>query len=257
MKMIKGRRHYKASCNSCSADRGWKIKQELDRMCGTCASKLANKKSQIARAKNCTVSDCSDKHFGKGFCNKHYEQNRRPSTKGKEFKCANGRCQSIFLRSGNQKYCSSTCNTAAYYWRNRDKIREKRRQSETLKKYRKEYSAKNRERLNKNKNERYKNDIEFRIKETLRTRLSKALVRNTKTGSAVKDLGCSIKDLKTHLESKFTEGMSWDNYGEWHIDHVKPLANFNLTSELDIKEVCHYTNLQPLWAKDNISKGAK
>lgn len=60
-----------------------------------------------------------------------------------------------------------------------------------------------------------------------------------------------------HLEAQFAEGMSWDNYGEWHVDHIKPCALFNLLLA-DEQEACfHYTNLQPLWGPDNCSKGAR
>lgn len=100
--------------------------------------------------------------------------------------------------------------------------------------------------------------LKNKLRINLRSRLNKAIAGNYKAGSAVSDLGCSIEELKRHLESQFQEGMSWDNYGRkgWHIDHIVPLANFDLTLEADIKIACHHTNLQPLWAKDNISKGA-
>lgn len=101
---------------------------------------------------------------------------------------------------------------------------------------------------------RRKLDINFRLAGNLRSRLNKAIKNNYKTGSAVSDLGCSIEQLKKHLELQFTEGMSWNNYGDWHIDHIQPLANFDLTDEKELKKACHYTNLQPMWAKDNIIK---
>lgn len=104
---------------------------------------------------------------------------------------------------------------------------------------------------------RLSKDINFKLADTLRSRLKHALKGNYKTGSAVKDLGCSIEDLKRYLESKFVEGMTWDNRSKdgWHIDHIRPLANFNLTNKEELLKACHYTNLQPLWAKDNLTKG--
>jgi len=67
-------------------------------------------------------------------------------------------------------------------------------------------------------------------------------------------LGCSIEDLIRHLESRFTSGMSWENRGQWHVDHIRPCASFDLT-DFDQQRVCfHYTNLQPLWGRDNRKK---
>lgn len=91
----------------------------------------------------------------------------------------------------------------------------------------------------------------------LRTRLYVALKKDFKSGSAVRDLGCSIQELRVHLEKKFQIGMTWENYGKWHIDHIKPLSKFNLTEREELLLVSHYTNLQPLWARENIIKGNK
>lgn len=102
-------------------------------------------------------------------------------------------------------------------------------------------------------------NIQFFLRYHLRNRLSIALRRKQKVGSAIDLLGCTIKKLRLYFESKFNDGMNWDNYGRngWHIDHIKPLALFNLTDEKQLAEACHYTNLQPLWAKDNYAKNAK
>lgn len=70
-------------------------------------------------------------------------------------------------------------------------------------------------------------------------------------------VGCSPAFLREHLENLFTDGMTWENQGEWHIDHIRPCASFDLTTEEERHKCFHYTNLQPLWAADNISKGAK
>jgi hypothetical protein len=96
-----------------------------------------------------------------------------------------------------------------------------------------------------------------RIAAAIRSKMSNVLAGRLKSNSTVKCLGCSFEDLKRHLESLFQSGMSWDNYGlhGWHIDHIKPLAAFDLTDEEQFKEAWHYTNLQPLWAVDNLRKG--
>lgn len=98
-----------------------------------------------------------------------------------------------------------------------------------------------------------------KIATNLRNRLNRAIKGNYKAGSAVRDLGCSVDDFKQHLESKFQPGMSWDNYGRkgWHIDHIVPLNAFDLTDHEQFKRACHHSNLQPLWAKDNILKSDK
>jgi hypothetical protein len=105
-------------------------------------------------------------------------------------------------------------------------------------------------------NKRYHNDIEFKMRDTLRSRLKHALKNNQKIGSAVRDLGCTIPELKSYLESKFLPGMSWGNWSlnGWHIDHIKPLSKFDLTDREQFLKACHYSNLQPMWANDNRSK---
>jgi hypothetical protein len=106
---------------------------------------------------------------------------------------------------------------------------------------------------------RKKIDAEYKLLKTLRSRLGNA-IRNQKSyknNKTIHLLGCSISFLKNFLETKFKEGMTWENHGEWHIDHIKPCASFNLLDEEEQKMCFHYTNLQPLWAYENLSKGSK
>ncbi len=102
-------------------------------------------------------------------------------------------------------------------------------------------------------------DEEFKLLKTLRSRLGNALKRqnSNKNNKTIELLGCSVSFLKGYLAGKFKEGMSWDNHGEWHIDHIKPCASFNLLDDEEQKKCFHYTNLQPLWASENLSKGCK
>jgi len=105
----------------------------------------------------------------------------------------------------------------------------------------------------------YRQIPQVRLRNIMRTRLCTALKRGTKSGSAVRDLGCSIQYLIAYLEERFSPGMSWENHAHdgWHIDHILPLSSFDLTDREQFLRACHYTNLQPLWAADNLSKGYK
>lgn len=124
------------------------------------------------------------------------------------------------------------------------------------------YSIKNREKLNQYnsiyRKKKKQEDFNFRLRCALRSRLSNA-IRTHKTGSAITDLGCSLDELRNYLESKFQKDMTWKNYGKhgWHIDHIKPLSSFDLSDRSQLAQACHYTNLQPLWAIDNLRKGTK
>lgn len=109
---------------------------------------------------------------------------------------------------------------------------------------------------NKHKN-RLKSDPVYLIKRNLRNRFKQALCNNYKNGSAVNLLGISIDNFKKYIESLFKDGMTWNNHGNWHLDHIIPLSSGDLTNLEFIKIVCHYTNLQPLWAIDNLKKSNK
>ena len=97
-------------------------------------------------------------------------------------------------------------------------------------------------------------DANFKLAYLLRIRISKALKGGSKSGSAISDLGCSVEFLKHYLEERFQPGMTWNNHGEWHVDHSKPLSHFDLKDRAQFLQACHYTNLQPMWAKDNLRK---
>lgn len=139
------------------------------------------------------------------------------------------------------------------------KYRSKKENREKLKQATKNWFMKNPGYANKYQKQRMKNDILFKLKIILRSRFISAFKNGYKTGSAIKLLGCSIIDFKKYLESQFQNGMNWENHGKygWHIDHKIPFANFDLTNMKQISQVCHYTNLQPLWAIDNYRKNAK
>ena len=102
-------------------------------------------------------------------------------------------------------------------------------------------------------------DPMFKVLENLRTRIynvltAKYIVKETTTKKLT---GCTLEYLKNHLEKKFKDGMSWDNYGQWHIDHIRPCASFNLLDPIEQKICFHYTNLHPRLAEDNLKKSNK
>ena len=121
------------------------------------------------------------------------------------------------------------------------------------------YDAAHREECNARKRTRYSwrwhNDPIFRIIKNQRNRLHELVVN--KPTSFSKSVGCNSTFLRQYLESKFQPGMTWDNYGKWEIDHIRPLVSFDLEDAEQFKQACHHTNLQPLWEKDNIAKSDK
>ena len=108
------------------------------------------------------------------------------------------------------------------------------------------------------KRNKEKTDPIYRIQERLRSYLSRSIKgvikKNSKTEKIV---GTSFKDLVSHLEKQFKPGMTLSNYGKWHIDHIKPVSKYDLTKPGELEKCFHYTNLQPMWAIDNIKKSNK
>ena len=102
-------------------------------------------------------------------------------------------------------------------------------------------------------------DPNFKVACSLRSRIS-SLIRKAgikKEQRSTELLGCSINDFRLHLESSFQHGMTWDNYGKWHIDHIMPCCSFDLTKIDEQKKCFHYTNQRALWASDNLKKSGK
>lgn len=132
-------------------------------------------------------------------------------------------------------------------------IRAKRRE------YHRMWSDKNRDIINAKQREKRKLDVSFKIKCNLRKRLSFLLKKSIseKTEQTMSCVGCSIDELKLHLSKSFRSGMSFDNYGEWHIDHIVPCSYFDFSVPEDVSRCFHYTNLQPLWATENREKSDK
>ena len=140
-------------------------------------------------------------------------------------------------------------------YRKQPKVKESRK--DYLREYQREYfkrPERKAHRLN-----RYKTDINYRLLSNLRSRMGMSLVNynnSKKFYNTLELTSCTIQELRLHLESLWQEGMSWENYAKdgWHIDHIRPCSTFNLTDPIQQKECFHYTNLRPLWAKDNWSR---
>jgi len=183
---------------------------------------------------------------------------------------------------GHRSICKScrVPDTADYYTRNREIV--KQRWSEYLKNhpdYNREYyfsnpqyfeqyrvthadhykkwRQKNKKELASYRIQLKTRDPNFKVACSLRSRIS-SLIRKSGVKKETKStelLGCSIDEFRKHLELQFSNGMTWDNYGTWHIDHIVPCSSFDLTKINEQKQCFHYTNQQPLWAMDNLRKG--
>ena len=151
-----------------------------------------------------------------------------------------------------------------YQFKNKDEIVEHAKEyrlenAVRIAEYNKKYGLENRDKILENRKERYHSDIQFKLALLLRNRLKLALKNNYKKGSAIRDLGCTISELKFYIEGQFQQGMNWENWSfeGWHIDHRIPLAFFDLTDREQLLRAVHYTNLQPMWANDNLKKSDK
>lgn len=121
-----------------------------------------------------------------------------------------------------------------------------------------EYYQNNKEKVHKYLKYKYDTDEIFKLRVTVRTRINVFLRKKniTKKNKTFNLVGCSPEFLKEYIEKQFTEGMCWELFGAHiHIDHIIPLSSAK--SEDEIYKLCHYTNLQPLWAEDNLKKGGK
>ncbi len=165
------------------------------------------------------------------------------------------------VKNNRNKYCSIKCKIVAS---NKQKLEWNKRNPLKMAKYKKRYYLKTKDKwlkYNKNYkktyNKKYKKNPKNKLKERLRVRILRALKQNYKYSSTFQLLGCSIEFLKKYLKNKFKPGMTWKNHtvNGWHIDHIIPCCRFDLSKEFEQRKCFHYTNLQPLWAEENWSKG--
>ncbi len=99
--------------------------------------------------------------------------------------------------------------------------------------------------------ERYASDPNYKLRQRIHSDMWKVTRGVLRSGKMFRLLGCSLDELSAHIEAQFVEGMSFDNLGEWEVDHIQPLHTFDLTDPEQLAKACHFSNLRPLWVKDN------
>ena len=214
--------------------------------------------------KNSSITIRIDKKFKKKLIKSAKNKNLNLSSYILSFLPTNTclQCSNI---TKNNKFCSYECRDL--FKRTYNEIGEKRCTScddyFNINKFSKDKSRKDglnnkcKKCVLQKRKQRRENDSLFKLKSYLSTRVSTSLSNRgwTKTSKTKELIGCSYKELESYLEGLFTENMTWENYGEWHVDHKIPLASAK--TEQEIIKLFHYSNLQPLWAQDNLEKGAK
>ena len=174
------------------------------------------------------------------------------------------------IKAYKKAYCEANkekekARKKAWYEANKEKRKASKKawyeaNKENIKAYNKAYKEANKEKIKAWHRKRSKEDPIFRLLRNMRNGMWAVLSGKTKSSRTMEYVGMSPDELMDYLENKFTEGMTRDNYGEWHVDHIRPLASFDFTGP-DREEQLHiawsHTNLHPLWALDNLRKGAR
>lgn len=157
-----------------------------------------------------------------------------------------------------------TC--ARYFQKNKTKLKEKEiiyrlKNQERIARVGKEYNLRNSEKIREYEKRLYATNFNYRFGQQLSNRIRGILGSKKKKQKTKYLLGCSPVELKKYLESKFKDGMTWENYGKpsygWHIDHILPCRIFNFNKKSHQRICFHYTNLQPLWGCENVRKSGK
>ena len=186
----------------------------------------------------------------------------------------NQKAKQYYLNNKEKIKISRAESRKKYYLNSKDKIKQKTKQyylgnKDKIKNYQKEYKKKNWDKIKKRNRpgnlayvkKRYKNDPAYRILINSRQRLGKFLRKKkiNKNNTTLELIGCTPRELRIHIEKQFLPGMTWENYrwNVWHIDHKKPISLAKNMNDLIRLKLIHYTNLQPMWAKDNIKKSNK
>lgn len=196
--------------------RSKKLSHRIECECGNCGSKFYRNPSKIERIKH-----------GKVFCSP---------------KCQyDARSQSLTPRIVETPY---------------DVVRKTDEQKiESIKKWKTQNQDILRKQARDRARERRKTDPLYALRNNISRRIREHLTKGYKSQSTINIIGCSIQELKLYLENKFTDGMSWSNYGKWQLDHIIPISSARTNEE--VYQLNHHTNFQPLWKEDNLNKSNK
>jgi hypothetical protein len=223
-----------------------------------------HKKSESKDGHNARCKACVKLHH-----QKWYAKNREKVIAGQKKYVAKNREKVKKYRS--QYRAENKEKNAEYhrgnYIKNKEKIltqtrKYKKENKEKVSARTKRYSKNNREKINENKRKykkkRRETDPVYALTCVLRSRLNEVIKGQTKAATTMALLGCTVEEVKKFLQNQFVEGMSWDNRGTaFHIDHMVPCASFDLSDAEQQRRCFHFTNLQPLFASENMSKGNK
>lgn len=236
------------TCSKCKIEKDYSEfsknkshKDGLNSQCKTCCKEYS-KKYYI-----------SNKEHYKGYYKEYYISNKE---KIEEYRQANREKILEYKKEHQKKYRKA--NKEYYKEYNKEYCQANK---EKIKEYKKEHKQANKEHYKEYYKEYVRNrratDPLFKMMGNLRRRTSRAFKNKcySKTSRTRDMLGVDWEVCKAHIERQFKKGMNWDNQGEWHIDHVIPLASAN--NEKELRKLCHYSNLQPLWAEDNLIKKDK
>ncbi len=196
-----------------------------EKACARCGTRFIGLEAQLYCSDGCRES--AKREYKRKWDAKHWREKYRATYVPKPTTtraCKNPGCLAEFKTNKGEKYCPKC--------RRRKNIRAIRQRT------------------------RYATDATYRLGKVLRGRIAAALKgKAKKSHSTVELLGCSIDEARRRIESMFLPGMTWENHGAWHIDHIRPCASFDLTDPMQQRECFDISNIQPLWAEDNLRKG--
>jgi hypothetical protein len=189
------------------------------------------------------IKNCPTCNISKNSTEFYKVKNRRD---GLFYQCKN--CNNKYVKNYNKTHKKEKAEYRRNYYQEH---------KEASAEYQRNYNQKHKSQKRKWWKNKTKVDINFKILGNLRKRIWDTLKGNSKSARTMKLIGCSIINLRKYLQKQFKSGMNWKNYGKWHVDHIIPCSKFDLSKPKEQRKCFHYTNLQPLWAKDNWRKSDK